>query len=605
MYIKGGDLLVVQDHLDGEVKSYSGLQLVEDMRQLMGEGVQIWTQGSPPPTEGGPDYVTSYDLWFDTSVAAFFIASKNDAQELTWIIVNPADHKDVLKNTSQTEYFPPSGAVDGDVWEHPGSKVKYYFRAVSNQWCDATGAGENEFVLLAGDTMTGNLELPQLIVTGDDTVDALIEINEGILTADDSVAGEEQRLYWNGDTIAKHEDVVTLANSVINIDQHIENITPYTYRGLLRNSTSNDPESYVFYDSMGGVTSDIELAEKVFLSDTGVGIDGIDVTQITNGMYLEVQRVDATDVLTGKIIEKSSVTGGAEFNLDVTRAQGTATVGDISHVRIFSVADSSAKAGVYYQLLAPDKDAELLKPGQLWVDSSTNIQYIWTGEEWTEVGAACGSGGSTTVIPVGTIWPYAGDISGQNPVPRGWLLCDGSNIDGRYVRLKALLGADNVPDLRGKYLGGAEALGLDGVRSEKTDFTRRPRLTEDFNGQNGNNNAILFNGNVGEKDLGNHTHGKGNLTAYTSGDDGNHSHKFSAATYNKTGGTHALRNEQGNDYTSPKQGSHNHSITMAGDTGNSSWNSNKHSHNVNFAYKDWDQYTRPYTYVVHWIIKHD
>ncbi len=600
MYIKGGDLFVVQDFVDGEVKSYSGLQLTEDMRQLMGESVQIWMQGSPPPTVGSPDFVTTYDLWFDTSVAAFFVASRNVDGELTWIVVNPADHKDILKNTSQDEYFPPSGAVEGEVWTHPGSGVNYYYRAMNNQWCDATGAGEREFVLRAGDTMTGNLQLPQLIVTGDDTVEALIEINEGIITADDSVAGEEQRLYFNGDTIAKHEDVVTITNRLINNDQHIENITPYTFRGLQQFGTTEAVGGYVLYDSNDTATDTISLTEKVFVSDTDLTSQTLDDSLVTHGMYLEVQAIEGSNKLVGKVIKKTDATDGTIFTLEDIKSNGVSVDGEVSHVRIFSVADSSAKGGVFYQPNAPMAPNEHLNVGQLWVDSSTNIQYIWTGEEWSEVGAACGSGGSSMSIPIGTIWPYAGSITAATPLPRGWLLCDGSNIDGRYVRLKELLGVDKVPDLRGKYLGGAGRLGLDGVRSEKTDFTRRPRMTEAYN----KNNNALISGSVSNTNLGNHKHGIGTIEAKTN-NDGKHTHKFKSEGFNATGGKNALRPENNSlsFNTDENQGAHNHTITMSGDTANKDLGN--HTHSFNIAYYDWDEYTRPYTYAVHWIIKHD
>ena len=591
--IKETDLFVV--NRGDSVYNYSGLQFKDDINLFLADrDLKVWVQDSPPPTPLPPDYASQKDLWFDTSIGAFFIGALDESDVgVIWIIVNPADHRQFLDVVAGEVKF-PQGIVNGQVFVHPNTGVKYYFKAAKSQWMDKDLPGLDTFVLREGDTMTGALQLPNLIVTGDDTVEAHIELNEGLLTADDSVVGEEQRLYWNGDTVAKHEDVVRLTNTVVNIDQHIENITPYTYRGLLEFSDTQQDSVYSLYKSDGDFTDDHSQTAKIYLADTSAAID---VTSLTKGMYVEVQNTDGVDVLTGKVLDKAVAGVGIVITLDVTRSQGTSVLGVKSHVRIFKVADSSDKPTVYFQPNIPDEDLESVKPGQLWVDSSTNIQYIWTGKEWSEVGAACG-GGSSTQIPVGTIWPYAGDISGQNLVPRGWLLCDGSGIDGRYVRLKELLGVDNVPDLRGKYLGGAGDLGLGEVRSEKTDFTRRPRMTEAYNG----NNNLLFTASIGEKDLGAHRHGIGNIAANT-GNDGSHVHKFKVQGYNKTGNTNAIRNEPGNDYTSPKEGSHNHAITMSGNTGDKALG--KHSHNIGFSYEDWDEYTRPYTYVVHWIIKHD
>ena len=592
MYLKRDDLFVVQDSNDDQVKSYSGQQFGEDIREFLKEGVQVWIQASPPPTEGSPEFATEKDLWFDLSVHAFFVAGKNDAGELTWFVVNPADHKEISKVQTQVEYFPPHDAEDEDVWVHPATSVRYYYRALNNQWCDATGAGEAEFVHIVGDTMTGNLELPQLIVTGDDTVEALIEINEGIITADDSVAGEEQRLYFNGDTIAKHEDIITITNRLINNDQHIENITPYTFRGLQQFDVGQGSGKYVLYDTNDNATDTITSAEKVYLSNSDLTSQVLDPDAVNNGMYLEVQAIEGTNRIVGKIVEQTTATGGTIFTLDEIRANGVSVADEVSHVRIFSVADSSAKSGVYYQPDAPGGD-EILKPGQLWVDSNTNIQYIWTGEEWTEVGAACGSGGGGAEIPVGVIWPYAGNIDNTTPLPRGWLLCDGSDIDARYTKLRAIMGS-KTPNLKGRYLGGYGDKGLTTLRGNYNDYTRRPRT-----------NSALFNVGVDSTNLGSHKHDSGNISA-TTNSDGNHTHSFQTDGYNKTGNTNALRplNENHNFTSNSSYGSHNHSISVSGYTANA--NLGNHTHDVNVTLSSsWDSYTRPYTYAVHWIIKHD
>lgn len=604
--IKETDLFVV--NRGDSVYNYSGLQFKDDINLFLADrDVKVWVQDSPPPTPLPPDYASQKDLWFDTSIGAFFIGALDESEvDVIWIIVNPADHRQFLDVVSGEVKF-PQGIANGQVFVHPNTGVKYYFKAAKSQWMDKDLPGLDTFVLREGDTMTGALQLPNLIVTGDDSVEAHIELNEGILTADDSVVGEEQRLYWNGDTVAKHEDVVRLANTVVNIDQHIENITPYTYRGLLEFSDTQQDSVYSLYKSDGDFTDDHSQTAKIYLADTSAAID---VTSLTKGMYVEVQNTDGVDVLTGKVLDKAVAGVGIVITLDVTRSQGTSVLGVKSHVRIFKVADSSDKPTVYFQPNIPDEDLESVKPGQLWVDSSTNIQYIWTGKEWSEVGAACGSG-SSTEIPVATIWPYAGSITADAPLPRGWMLCDGSDIPPKYVRLITALGGDpdsgdtyKTPDLRGRYLGGAstnsnsKSYGLGTERRYYNDYTRIPRTSD-----------ALFT--IDNKNLGNHSHGTGNLKAEIKTEDGNHTHFIGSQGHPPSGNSNksnifkAMNNDgnsQNNIRTGSNDGKHKHTITMSGST--ASDNLGNHTHGVTMA-SEWDSYTRPYTYTVHWIIKHD
>ena len=612
--IKDTDLFVVQSGTNNEVYNYSGKQLAEDIAEaLASRDVKIWIQ-KEPPFVGPPDNASQRDLWYDTTIGAFFIGQISDIGYVVWVIVNPADHRNFhdVSEMDDEFVFPAITGVDSEQFVHPNNGITYYSKPLKNQWVDKDLPGLDTFVLREGDTMTGALQLPNLVVTGDDSVEAHIELNEGILTADDSVVGEEQRLYWNGDTVAKHEDVVRLANTVVNIDQHIENITPYHYRGLLEFSDQQGDSVYSLYKTDASVTDDHTQVEKIYISDTSATID---FTSLTKGMYVEVQNTDGVDVLTGKVLDKAVAGTGIVITLDVTRSQGTSVLGVKSHVRIFKVTDSSDKPTVYFQPNIPEENLESVKPGQLWVDSSTNIQFVYTGDEWVEVGAACGGSSGGSDIPVGVIWPYVGTITTDTPLPRGWLLCDGSVIDPRYGRLIKTLGGDpfsdntyRTPNLRGRYLGGAAtggpnamAYGLGTERKFYTDSTRRPRGPGDN----------LFS--IDNADLGNHTHGGSNLTATTQNDGGQHRHFIGSEGHPPSGNSNkpnvfrAMTNDGANNRkdikTDANDGKHNHTITMGGKTSDNSNNTNKHSHSVTL--ENWDDYTRPYTYTVHWIIKHD
>ena len=53
-------------------------------------------------------------------------------------------------------------------------------------------------------------------------------------------------------------------------------------------------------------------------------------------------------------------------------------------------------------------------------------------------------------VPTGAIMPFSGSV-----VPNGWALCNGAALPANATALKALLGSDFAPDLRGFFLRGA------------------------------------------------------------------------------------------------------------------------------------------------------
>ena len=53
-------------------------------------------------------------------------------------------------------------------------------------------------------------------------------------------------------------------------------------------------------------------------------------------------------------------------------------------------------------------------------------------------------------VPAGFIMPFAGSVA-----PNGWALCNGAALPANATELKALLGSNNAPDLRGFFLRGA------------------------------------------------------------------------------------------------------------------------------------------------------
>lgn len=81
-----------------------------------------------------------------------------------------------------------------------------------------------------------------------------------------------------------------------------------------------------------------------------------------------------------------------------------------------------------------------------------------------DFGIPKGADGAGDIIPIGSIFPFAGVT-----VPDGWLLCDGSTYDpGTYPKLSAAIGATfgtKTPDLRDRFAlgaGGSRSLGTAG-----------------------------------------------------------------------------------------------------------------------------------------------
>lgn len=236
-----------------------------------------------------------------------------------------------------------------------------------------------------------------------------------------------------------------------------------------------------------------------------------------------------------------------------------------------------------------------LTVGDLYITEDDYHGYVWDGQGWVDIGEFQGPPGQKgdvgpsgpkgdvgpSNVPVGCIMAYAGATA-----PTGWLLCDGAIIPGEYVQLRALMG-NVVPDMRGRYLGGAGGMGLT-LGTSYNDSTRKPR--------NGS-----FSLSVDTR----HRHSFGiSKTGISTGSNGGHSHTYDAwGTTKKGGGT----------------GSTNPSVRSTGIT---TGGTGKHSHTFDLSISNiltdyqgsttkpvssgnWDSYTRPHTYAVNYIIKHD
>ena len=240
----------------------------------------------------------------------------------------------------------------------------------------------------------------------------------------------------------------------------------------------------------------------------------------------------------------------------------------------------------------PDTD---LSVGDLYVVEANYHAYVWDGEGWTDLGTIQGPAGlkgdvgpqgpkgetGSNAVPVGCIMPFAGSSA-----PSGWLLCDGSAIPGGHTQLIAMVG-NNTPNLKGRFLGGAGSNGLT-LGNSYNDATRKPR--------NGSFKITTPTKHRHSFDI--------TKNGISTGSGGGHSHTYDAWGTTKKGG--------GTGSTNPS--SRSTGITTGG-TGNHSHSFNLNVTGINTNYQgadekaastsNWDSYTRPHTYAVNYIIKHD
>ena len=182
--------------------------------------------------------------------------------------------------------------------------------------------------------------------------------------------------------------------------------------------------------------------------------------------------------------------------------------------------------------------------------------------------------GEVPFFPVGVIMPYVGTSA-----PRGWLLCTGGIIPTEYTVLRSMVG-DSTPNLKGRFLGGAGSSGmtLKGTYGQSTSEPSGLRLSS----ETGGSHSHYFSENGTTAKDGSHNHQIGN----TGNTDGNRS---AGRFYPDTNGS----------ARTSTAGEHTHSFSVSGNTRNH----DGHTHTINST--GWDSYTRPYTYAVNYIIKHD
>jgi microcystin-dependent protein len=185
--------------------------------------------------------------------------------------------------------------------------------------------------------------------------------------------------------------------------------------------------------------------------------------------------------------------------------------------------------------------------------------------------AVCGA--IDSYVPVGSV--IAWWDAGNSPLPDGKLRCDGSLfVQADYPLLAAHLGNTTLPDLRGRFLRGADATFI--------------------NGQTGG--SATSSAPAHTHSLAAHTHGINHThTAGTAASAGNHAHSIAHNHGTITSGSHVPRINQGigftgnggllsdldisSNFSTANSEPHTHSVSIPNYSGNSG-TTGAHTHSV-------------------------
>jgi microcystin-dependent protein len=176
-------------------------------------------------------------------------------------------------------------------------------------------------------------------------------------------------------------------------------------------------------------------------------------------------------------------------------------------------------------------------------------------------------------VPTGSIMPWIGDGSNNFPVPSGWVLCNGQNLNSIVgsEALIAMLGVSTAPKLQGMFLRGAGTNTNTGAEFVGKDGPALKQKQGD-----GFESHLHDDGTLKAASAGAHTH----ESKHVEGSD-NTSNRF-GATFGDGGGDSVVL--AADTFTTSSDGSHGHDVT--GNTGSTGISE-----------------TRPVNYGVNYIIK--
>ena len=327
----------------------------------VGDRPPVIISPNPPNYNGASDGNIQYpvkegDLWFDSDQLALYVAAKDEADDLRWVITTPAD-RSVLQDEVDIPDLPfrfPSpktgggNPFDGMTVYNPITKLWYVFNAGKNQWIDLP-PGVNE------------LSMTALLVRGPDDMSEQFAYRQ----ADRDRLGTDALCYVNADT---HEDWTRLV-----IPNH--DLTGFDWTLITTAIIKGDQVSLVQFEK----EDDPDLPDYTLRSDH------------------QVESNFAVVPPSGPFEAKN---GSISFL--VKEPSGDAPFFDEEVIIRFKAIVNTGEDEIYYQENAPDPitDPELTA-GNIWIDSDDNKLYVWNGTSWSEVTACTGTEVGDYVLKAG------------------------------------------------------------------------------------------------------------------------------------------------------------------------------------------------------------
>jgi len=197
-------------------------------------------------------------------------------------------------------------------------------------------------------------------------------------------------------------------------------------------------------------------------------------------------------------------------------------------------------------------------------------------------------------IPVGIIWPYMGTTA-----PSGWMMCDGTTPISLATHpiLHGMVG-DRTPDLRGRFLGGVGLNGLDTLGTLYEDTTRKPRnsnFTQTVDTYH-RHEFDIKQSDIITSEAGNHSHDiTDNLYVNKDNKSANSGNKVNYNRTSANGGSES-------SLTTNTVGKHTHEFDIEVNGIETDYEGSKSN---SISSSNWDAQTRPPSYAVNYIIKHD
>lgn len=173
------------------------------------------------------------------------------------------------------------------------------------------------------------------------------------------------------------------------------------------------------------------------------------------------------------------------------------------------------------------------------------------------------------------------DMDPSDPPPTGQLRCDGDTFDPLvYPALAAYLGTTTTPDLRGRFLRGADATYINGQMAGYADAT----VVTHTHGLNGHTHSINHNHGLGTTSSDTHNHSiNHNHGSSTSSGAGGHNHSISGFGLDgsgATGSTKTILSDDGAAFNGSRNvssvGSHTHAVNLPNYAGSSGSDSHNH-----------------------------